>query len=358
MARIELKYCTIRLQDGLKGTAVGPTTAPVAGATSLTVTSVALNSLNPGTVPVGARFRIAGETTPVDHTVTARVQGSGTGGANETQTVAVTNATGGTFKLLRGGSQTTEIAYDADAPTVAAALAPLVGASANVAVTGTLGSWTVVFQGTLANSPQPLLTPDTSNLIGTNAYVAIAETVAGTAPSGGGGTTSITLSPALGAGTYAASAVLTIKPQQINLKIGEGNLTYTEHRDYTYLLDRGLLDTVREPKDVPMDVKLDAVYEHITSGTSEAVCPMDALKGYNSADEWVSSSPDQCEPYCIDVLVEYNPPFAQVNRETSVFPMFRAETREINYNAATIVLTGKCMAKEPTVYRGADCDNV
>ena len=32
--------------------------------------------------------------------------------------------------------------------------------------------------------------------------------------------------------------------------------------------------------------------------------------------------------------------------------MFRAETREINYNAATIVLTGKCMAKEPTVYRG------
>ena len=140
---------------------------------------------------------------------------------------------------------------------------------------------------------------------------------------------------------------MTFKPQQINVKIGEGNLTYTEHRDYTYLLDRGLLDTVREPKDVPMDVKLDAVYEHITSGTSEAVCPMDALKGYNSAGEWVSSSPDQCEPYCIDVLVEYDPPCAQVNRETSVFPMFRAETREINYNAATIVLTGKCMAKEP-----------
>ena len=58
------------------------------------------------------------------------------------------------------------------------------------------------------------------------------------------------------------------------------------------------------------------------------------------------------------MLVEYDPPCAPVNRETTVFPMFRAETREINYNAATIVLTGKCMAKEPTVYRGADCDNV
>ena len=76
MARIELKYCTIRLQDGLKGTAVGPTTAPVAGATSLTVTSVALNSLNPGTVPVGARFRIAGETNssgPYGHGPRARL---------------------------------------------------------------------------------------------------------------------------------------------------------------------------------------------------------------------------------------------------------------------------------------------
>ena len=109
MARIELKYCTIRLQDGLKGTAVGPATAPVAGATSLTLTSVALNSLNPGTVPVALALRIAGETNPVDHTVTARVQGTGTGGANEMQSVAVTNATGGTFKLFWGGGQTTEL---------------------------------------------------------------------------------------------------------------------------------------------------------------------------------------------------------------------------------------------------------
>ena len=69
-----------------------------------------------------------------------------------------------------------------------------------------------------------------------------------------------------------------------------------------------------------MDVKLDAVYEHITSGTSEAVCPMDALKGHNSAVEWVSSSPDQCEPYCVDVIVDYDPPCAPVNRETTRVP--------------------------------------
>ena len=38
--------------------------------------------------------------------------------------------------------------------------------------------------------------------------------------------------------------------------------------------------------------------------------------------------------------------------------MFRAETREINYNAAMISLTGKCKVKEPTVYIGDAVDNL
>ncbi len=346
------------MQDGLKGTALGPSTAPVAGTTSLTITSVSLNNLSGNVVPIGARFQIAGETNPLVHTVTSRTEGSGTGGASEVQTVTVTNATGGTFKLLWNGQESTEIGYDADAATVAAALAPLVGAVSNISVTGSLGSWTVTFAGTLANAPQPLLQVDVSELIGTNAYVAIAETTLGVVPTGTSGTTAVTFSPALTAGTYAATPAITFQPQQVYIKIGDGNLTYTEHRDYQYLLDRGLLDTVREPKDVPMDVKLDAVYEHITSGTSDNVCPMDALKGHNSAVEWVSSAPDACEPYCVDVLVDYNPPCAPVNRETTVFPMFRAETREINYNTAVISLTGKCNVKEPNVYIGDAVDSL
>ena len=33
--------------------------------------------------------------------------------------------------------------------------------------------------------------------------------------------------------------------------------------------------------------------------------------------------------------------------------MFRAETREMNFNAATIVFTGKCKAREPIITRPA-----
>ena len=360
MARIELKYCTIRMRDGLSGSgAAANTTAPATGDTTLTLGTVALNSLRPGIVPIGARVRVAGETTPIDHVVTARVNGTGAG-TDEKQSITVTNATGGSFRLLWGGDETVEIGYNATPAQVQAALTALqsVRAASNLVVTGTPGAYVVEFEGDLGNTPQALLDTDISNLIGTNPSVVVAETQLGVLPTSGNTTTSITFAPALGPGTYTTTAALTFKPQQINIKIGEGNLTYTEHRDYTYLLDRGWLDTVREPKDVPMDVKLDAVYEHITSDTGELVCPMDALKGVNSAAEWVSSSPDLCEPYCVDLLVEYDPPCAAVNRETNVFPMFRAETREVNYNAATIVLTGKCNVREPVTYRGAACDNV
>ena len=154
MARIELKYCTIHLRDGLKGTAVGPTTPPIAGATSLTgLSAVATNRPYLSTViPIGARLRVAGETTPIDHVVTARVDGSGTGGVNEVQTAAVVNATGGTFKLLWNGAETPEIAYNAAAVDVAAALAPgLVGATANISVTAIFAIVAPVNLGSTAN---------------------------------------------------------------------------------------------------------------------------------------------------------------------------------------------------------------
>ena len=217
----------------------------------------------------------------------------------------------------------------------------------------------MAFQGTLANAPQPLsdgrhLELDRHRGLRRHRGDDGRHRADGRRRHDG-----ITFSPALSAGTYAASAAITFKSQQIYVKIGEGNLTYTEHRDYQYLLDRGLLDTVREPKDVPMDVKLGRrVRAHhqrhqrgrLSDGRAEG-----ARTAPWSGSVRLPTSASRTASTCWWSTI---PPCADVNRETTVFPMFRAETREMNYSAATIVLTGKCMAKEPTVYRGSDCDNV
>jgi len=246
MARIELRDCDVILQDGLNGTGAinEPSTPPVATDTEFDIDTVALNTADADQVPIGARFKVAGETTQVFHTVTARTPSTGT-------------------------------------------------------------------------------------------------------------TTNIVFTPALGAGTYEDGGVVTFYPQNLNIKIGEGNLTYTEHTEYEYLKDRGDLDTVKEGDQVPMDVKLEATFEHITQGTSEPVSPMDAIKGIGGAAEWVSASSDLCEPYCVDVVVLHTPPCGTSELERVTFPDFRSETREINYKESTISITGKCNVTEPLVEREA-----
>ena len=240
MARIELRDTTIRLKDGLSGVAAINDAGIMAGDLDLALNGIVLNTTVTNTVPVGARFTIAGETGLPVHTVL---------------------------------------------------------------------------------------------------------TVTGAAP-----TTAITFSPALAAGVVD-TAVITFLPQQIEIKIGEGNLTYTEAKEYEYLLDRGDLDTVREGNEVPMEVNLEFVYEHVRSGTGEQITPVDALKGIGGAAGWVSASDDLCEPYCVAIEVEHNPPCGTAETETAIFPEFRHDSLEFDLSAASIAVTGRCNASEADIER-------
>jgi hypothetical protein len=179
-----------------------------------------------------------------------------------------------------------------------------------------------------------------------NVHTVTARTPASESP-----TTNIEFTPALGAGTYVDEGVVTFLPQQITIKTGDGNITYTENKNYEYLLDRGDLDTVREGDQVPLDVNLECTFEHITTGTSEDVSPMDALKQTGGASKWVSSATDQCEPYAIDIEVEHIPPCGSSQKEIVLFPDFRADSKEVNYQDAAISISGKCNVIEPVVTR-------
>lgn len=92
-------------------------------------------------------------------------------GDNEKQTITLGNSpTAGTFTLTYDGQTTGNIAYDASAATVDAALEALSNiGSGDVTVTGSDGGpWTVEFTGALAETDVDLMTADASNLVGTN----------------------------------------------------------------------------------------------------------------------------------------------------------------------------------------------
>ena len=307
MARIELRNCTVRVKDGLSGTGAinEPTTPPAQNDTDFDIDTIVLNTQDTDKVPLGARFTVAGETAATTvHTVTARTPAS--------------------------ASPTTNIVFTPPVATDA----------------------TLMIDGISLNTADTDLVPIGARftIAGETAATTV-HTVTARTPADAGPTTEITFAPALGAGTYADGGALTFQAQQIEIKVGDGEVKYTEANEYKYDKDRGNLDTVREGDEVPMDVSLNFTFEHVKTGTGEAITPIDAIKGTGGASEWVTSSSDPCEPYAVDIEVEHVPPCGSADTETILFPDFRSEKRDYDFKNAMIAVSGKCNATEPEITR-------
>lgn len=177
------------------------------------------------------------------------------------------------------------------------------------------------------------------------------HTVTARTPASMGPTTQITFTPALGPGTYADNGVLTFQSNKIDIKIGSGNLSYSEKKNIEYVLDRGKLNTARQGDEVPMEVTLDAIFEHIISGTGEAITPVEAIKGVGAASEFVNSATDKCEPHACDIQLVNTPPCGVVQVETFLFPDFRHDQIDCDFSKGTIAFKGKCNATEPVITR-------
>lgn len=144
----------------------------------------------------------------------------------------------------------------------------------------------------------------------------------------------------------------------LTIKVGGGNLTWTEKRNVEYIRDRGILDTVRRGDDDPMEVRFTATYilltQDTTNSANEPISIRDAFTASGPASNWASSSSDPCEPYAVNLRLTYDPICPGIKNEVVLFPDFRYETLECDVKAGTIAVTGKCNAKVPTITRVAD----
>ena len=150
-------------------------------------------------------------------------------------------------------------------------------------------------------------------------------------------------------------AILVVKdgsgtPKTITVKIGEGNLTFSEKRNMEYVLDRGILDTVKEGDQVPVEVKFDFMWEYI-AGSSVGTGLRDIITG---STEYVSTDTDACRPYACDIELTYQPtPASCGDAETITFPDFRGESMDYDLRAATVSCSGKCNVTKISSFRDA-----
>jgi hypothetical protein len=148
-------------------------------------------------------------------------------------------------------------------------------------------------------------------------------------------------------------------PVEIEVKVGEGNLTYSEKRNMTYTLDRGILDEVREGDQVPMDVSFGLIWQYIAGGVDTGAVGTieDFLKRRGLYAANVSSDSDSCRPYAVDIIIEYVPQCSGTTvkrpNETIILSDFRWESLDHDLRAATINCTGKCNVTQATATRSA-----
>lgn len=145
--------------------------------------------------------------------------------------------------------------------------------------------------------------------------------------------------------------------EEMTVKLGDGSISWTEYRNMEYELDRGKLDTVRLGDEQPLDVNLEFMWEWLR-GVTGANTPLDAIQvvaGTNSNYlSWTSTSADECEPFCIDIAIEYDVICGTTTyTEDITLAEFRYEQLDYSTADGQITVTGKCNVNTFTSVRSS-----
>jgi hypothetical protein len=160
--------------------------------------------------------------------------------------------------------------------------------------------------------------------------------------------------PGTGASVVSAQAATDLAngARTLTIYVHEGTISYTEKAPRKYTRNRGRLDKVMDADEEPMDVRFDLIWDFITAETGSGTpTPRDVLKRTGEAAAWESTSDDQCEPFCVDIEIKYDPDCSGVDNEFTMLEEFRYEQVDFNAKEATLSVTGKCNVTEAQVYR-------
>jgi hypothetical protein len=140
-------------------------------------------------------------------------------------------------------------------------------------------------------------------------------------------------------------------PEELEIKIDDGNLSWTETRTIDVKLDRGELDYLEEGDDVPCELTLDCRFSAVKSSSGDDVTPIEFLKKTGGASAYKSTAA-LCAADAIDVEVEVaHDCGTTIEDEIITFAQFTYEKIGGNFKDGTLSISGKCNVKGPTSIR-------
>lgn len=341
-APIDLKMAHMYIRDGFDNGVAVPLSTDIEpiGETTIALSDCALN------VPDNACV-IFGNEIDEEYTVASATR---TGGTDTKFNLDLGTAASGSYTLTFRGQVTEPLAYNANIATVELAMEALCNIPVTtLTFTDNTGDMDIEFGGTLGDQSLTItndLTLQDSTNTGDMALTIIVPGVAPTA------TTVIVITPGLLTATTAGGLVI-FKGQKMEIVIGEGNLTYKETYNREYLKNRGLLNTVRNADQEPLELSFDFEWSYIGSTCGNAVPTIEeALKGTGPAADWITAADDTCEPYSVNIEVWNIPACSAANsNEKFIFHDFRVESLDHNISDSQVSASGKCNILTPEIYR-------
>lgn len=394
MAQIDLKFAKIFIRDGSsKAGAVNKPAGYAAGTLTIAIDGYT------GIVTTGSTFTIAAETGSPTHTVTAHTEVSGntrsvtfttaiaTGGVADNAVVtfaaktgAIDNGAGYTGVLTINVDAIVGIITIGDIFTITGESgSPVHTVTAHTETAGNTTSltFTGALVGTIADNTVITFAAKAGAVNQAGGYAVgvgtfLIDGITGEIPVGarftvtgetatpihtvtahsetGDNTTSITFTP-ITVSTAADNIVLTFLPNQLEVNVGEGNLTYNEKVERKYVRNRGRLSNVMDGDEQPLEVSLNFIWDFLTGSTGELPTVEDCFKHRGEAASWTTAGADPCEPFALDLVVQYTPPCADVEMEEITLSEFRYEELDHNFKDAQVSVKGKCNVTEADAVR-------
>jgi hypothetical protein len=396
MAQIDLRNALVEIIDGytLVG-AVANLAGYAAGALTIAISGMTV------AIPNGSTFKIAGESGSPTHTVVSTVGGTTPTSITFTTAIAsggVANGAAVTLTISTGSVSVDAIAGATTVTVTGFTTALKAGSTFTIAgetgspthtIVSTVGGATptsITFTGVIASggitSPAAITLLESSGVISQAGPVSVGNTsmtISGitvaipngmefhftgstttykvVSTTGGSTPTAVTFTPAFqtGDGSPVNGTVLTFGPHALEIKIGEGTLTYNEKRNMEYTHNRRAIAFVRTGDDEPMDVSFNFIWEFLRSASGESITVEEAVKGMPNAvsARWTTSGGDPCEPYCVDIRITYTPPCPDVEMEIITLREYRWEGGNHDLKNATVDSTGKCKISQADLARAA-----
>lgn len=140
-------------------------------------------------------------------------------------------------------------------------------------------------------------------------------------------------------------------PNTLDIKVDEGNLTWTETRQLEQKTDRGKLDYLKEGEEVGMKVSVDLRWDTLKASTGDPVTPFDFLHKQNAASTYKSTDV-VCTADTIDIAVYINHNCGTtIEDEIITFAKFGYTEIGGDLKAGKLSVSGICNSKFPTSVR-------